>query len=282
MRSRIGCRGLLTMAGLALAAPFLAGHCPGRSRRLPAPAAPLVEAPACLEVWVRLAGYRGCPILAAAGGYRLGLLCTAEGWSGGAVAFAGPFPGTAYVSNRPVPLGRWVHLAGLAAPAAPPAPPVRPALAPAAALPILIAIDGLDVTAVTAGLGPVPLGYDPWSVRASSRAPGPAVDRPCLANGAPCWQAGAWRFSRRSRSVAEVAVERGTPARLADLPPLRSPPPPAPAASRPALGGVAAMGGRRHTGGITRLGWKIVGTGLLVATAMAGAGLALRAAGQGR
>jgi hypothetical protein len=160
MRKGIGCREVLAAAGLVVALQLLAVCCPGATRRPPVAGAdlrgvpagdrrqpassgagadglpPRPRAPACLEAWVRLRDDRGCPVLAAAAGYRLGLLCTADGWTNGAAVFTGPFPGRAYVSDRPVPQGRWVHLAGLdlggtAGEMEPPSPG-SPAAAPAA------------------------------------------------------------------------------------------------------------------------------------------------------
>jgi hypothetical protein len=223
-------------------------------------------------------------VLAAGNGYRLGIFCFPggctgpEGSSNGALVFAGPFPGRAYISERPVPLGRWVHLAGLEGGSAPPLPPSLPAISAA------VAMDGADVTAgrLSSWSDPMALGYDPWEARLlgaraataalaamssmrsmssmSSRAAGCAgTPRP------PDGERGAWRWSRAWRDVPQVAAGRGTPRRLEPLAPSTMTRPEAlrmPASSGPA--------------GITPRGWKILGSGLVLALAMAGAGLALR------
>jgi hypothetical protein len=134
MRGRLGCWSMVAIVGLAGLFPNFChlARSPGK------PAAPRQarRPPVCLEAWVRLRSYRGCPVLAAAGGYRLGIYCFpagctgAAGRSNGALVFAGPFPGRAYVSERPVPLGAWVHLAGLEGSS----PPAGPAATTAAVI----------------------------------------------------------------------------------------------------------------------------------------------------
>jgi hypothetical protein len=277
MRRGIGCWIVVVVTGLAAAFPALYFRAHQAMRTVPAPAPPRL--PGCLEAWVRLRSYRGCPVLAAAGGYRLGIYCTAAGWSNGAVAFAGPFPGRAYVSERPVPLGAWVHLAGIEASpswiARPPAAPIPPA-------PAAIAFDGADVTAgrLFGQSSPLPLGYDPWEHRfegrpAAARAAPPSGDRRRPpggpggrgSSGQPDGETGAWRLSRAGRNLAQVAAGRGSPWRLAALPPPGPAPQALPAAALPAGGP-----GR----GITPRGWAILAAGELLALAMVGAGLALR------
>jgi hypothetical protein len=145
-----------------------------------------------------------------------------------------------------VPLGRWVHLAGIEGSAV------------TSVTPTLVAIDGSDVTAGRLfGQGdPLPLGYDPWARLPAARGlPGP-----------PDGEIGAWRLSRGWRSLREVAAGRGTPWRLAPMAP--------PAALR-------AAGARHPPGGITRRGWAILVSGFLLALAMVGAGLALRSQAAG-
>jgi hypothetical protein len=283
MRGRFGCWSVVWVTGLAALFPPLY-HLARSAGKQPAPPAAdrrAARAAVCLEGWVRLRSYRGCPVLAAAGGYRLGLFCWAarssscsgagrpgspgrpgsSGWpaSNGALVFTGPFPGRAYISERPVPLGRWVHLAGIEGGAG----STPPAAAGTRAPPALIAIGGVEVTAGRLfGQGdPLPLGYDLWEKLCASRhLPGP-----------PDGETGAWRLSRGWRSLREVAAGRGTPWRLTPLPP--------PAAPQPQ----AAAAASHPPGGFTRRGLAILGSGLLLALAMVGAGLALRSrvAGEG-
>ncbi len=168
-RGRLGCWSVAAVTGLAALFPtFYAWIHHPAARRAP-PRAPR-QAAVCLEAWVRLRSYRGCPVLAAAAGYRLGIYCSPAGWSNGALVFAGPFAGRAYLSEEPVPLGRWVHLAALERSSAtgeagavpvPQAAPVTPAVTGDR---VLLAIDGSDVTAgrLFAQGDPLPLGYDPW------------------------------------------------------------------------------------------------------------------------
>ncbi|HLX09843.1 MAG TPA: hypothetical protein VKY89_18450 [Thermoanaerobaculia bacterium] len=270
MGGRVGCWRVVAIAGLAGLLPtFLSLLHPGGGGPVPRLAAP---PPACLEAWVRLRSYRGCPLLAAAAGYRLEIHCFWGGHlerSDGTLVFAGPFSGRAFVSSRPVPLGRWVHVAGLA-----------PSLAPLPAIQAAIAFDGRDVTAgrLTADAEPLPLGYDPWEERppwvkavgAVARCRGPAA--PAAGNDPACRGAverpdgeiGAWRLSRGWRGLAQVAAARGAPSRLAPLP---APP-------RGSASGEPAAGGAGRT--ITARGWKVIAAVLLLALAMAGAGMALR------
>jgi len=241
------------------------------ARRQPPPAAPV-----CLEAWVRLRSYRGCPVLAAGNGYRLGIYCFPGGCTGpagssnGALVFAGPFPGRAYISERPVPLGRWVHLAGLAGSSSPALPPSL------AAVSAVVAMDGADVTAgrLSSWADPVALGYDPWEERLLGARAATAAraiyarSRAAHCAGTPLppdGERGAWRWSRAWRSLSQVAAARGTPAHLAPLAPS--------SLARPdALRTVRAPG----TGGITPRGWAILGTGFLLALAMVGMGILLR------
>jgi len=307
MRGRLGCWSVVLVTGLAAAFPTLyflihsAVRSLTRSAGEPQPPRPPHRAPACLEAWVRLRSYRGCPVLAAAGGYRLEIYCSPAGWSNGALVFAGPFPGRAYLSERPVPLGRWAHLAGLEGssalpetparpataamparpamaampawpaapgmPARPPLPPLPslPSLPPLSALPALpatIAIDGSDVTAGRLfGQGdPLPLGYDPWGTRARGASGGAARGDGAARRGMPRLpdgEIGAWRLSRGWRTLSQVAAARGTRWRLAQLLPPAAPRAPAP----------------RPPGCITRRGWTLLASGLLLALAMVGAGL---------
>ncbi len=240
MGGRVGCWRVVAVAGLVGLLPTFLSLLHPSGRPAPHLAA---RPPACLEAWVRLRSYRGCPVLAAAAGYRLEIHCLWGGHlerSDGALVFAGPFSGRAFVSLRPVPLGRWVHVAGLA---------------PLPAVPAAIDFDGRDVTAgrLTAGAEPLPLGYDPWEERPSwvtaERRDG---------------EIGAWRLSRGWRGLAQVAAARGAPSRLAPLP---APP-------RDAAPGEPAAGGDGRV--ITARGWKVIAAVLLLALAMAGAGMALR------
>lgn len=248
----LGCRGLALVMGLSLVLPFLVDHCPGAGARPRAPRSPAARTPLCLEVWVLLRSHRGSPVLAAAGGYRLGIAC-APGASCGLLALAGAFPGHAIVSDRPVPLGRWVHLAAMAGMEDGDGP-TGIANEPAAPVPAWLAIDGQDVTAgrFLACMPPLPLGRDPWPTATSPDTTG--------ARAAPGLDGllGARRCSRRWRTLAEVAAARGNPWRLGALPP------PAPLA--PNL---------RHFGGLTPRGWVIVVVGVFAAAAMLTAGLRL-------
>jgi hypothetical protein len=288
MRGRVGCWSLVAVTGLAGLFPNLCylARPPGKpvAHRVP------LQAPVCLEAWVRLRSYRGCPVLAAGNGYRLGIYCFPGGCSGpagssnGALVFAGPFPGRAYISERPVPLGRWVHLAGFEGASSPPLPPSLPAISAA------VAMDGADVTAgrFSSWTDPMALGYDPWEARLldsraaraamaamsarfapAARAPGTIGRRrvpECAGTPQPLdGEMGVWRWSRSWRSLAQVAAGRGTPRHLGPLAPS--------ALAHPdALRTARAPG----TGGITPRGWRILALGLLLALAMAGAGLALR------
>ena len=318
MRGSVGCWSLVAVTGLAGLFPNLCylAHAPGtpvRPRALPPP-------PVCLEAWVRLRSYRGCPVLAAGNGYRLGIYCFPGGCSGpagssnGALVLAGPFPGQAYISERPVPLGRWVHLAGLEGSAGWPPPATAPISATPAtaatwetsatsatsatwARSAIVAIDGIDVTAGRMSGGaadPLALGYDPWEARLqaaraataarSAMAAMPAIDSSAATAaqapatvghrraadcaglpGPPDGERGAWRWSRAWRSLSQVAAARGTPRRLELLAPSAS--------ARPAA---LRMPGNAGPGGVTARGWRILASGLLLALAMAGAGMALR------
>lgn len=302
MGRRFGCWKVLVVLGVVGLVPNFChlvhlGGAPGR-------VAPVVAAsvPVCLEVWVRLRSYRGCPVLAAGGGYRLGIYCFPRGCPGqalrsnGALVIAGPFLGHAYISDRPVPLGRWVHLAGLAggsgAGPADTAPALAPAATTSAAAPAAtasaatpattasaaapaytapappsaaapprrwagVAIDGVDATAgrFAGWTDPLPLGDDPWQ---AGCAGGP---------GSPDGQIGARRWSRGWLSLAQLAAGRGTPRRLAPL------------AALPDAGASRSPGANGGAGAITPRGWAILASGLLLAAAMAAAGLALRRAG---
>jgi hypothetical protein len=261
MREQVGCRDLAAAVLAAMMIPWLVTHCFGgwvragralAGRATAAPGAPGAAPPASLEAWVRLRSYRGCPLLAAASGYRLGLHCRAGGRSDGTLAFAGPFAGRAYLSARPAPLGRWFHVAGLdpgtasgLLSSAPPAP--------------LILLDGADVTAGRAmgALPPLPLGRDPW----------PAAARPATADG----ELGAWRFSRRPRTVAEVAAGRGAPGRLAPLP-ARSD-----ADRGLAVAGSAAGATGAVASGPIRRGWLLAGVCLTAALLLVALALCLPA-----
>jgi hypothetical protein len=273
MRGRVGCWSLVAVTGLAGLFPNLCylAHAPGKPVRLRAPP----PAPLCLEAWVRLRSYRGCPVLAAGNGYRLGIYCFPggcsgpAGWSNGALVFAGPFPGRAYISERPVPLGRWVHLAGLEGTSSPALPPSLPAVSAA------VAMDGADVTAgrLSSWTDPVALGYDPWEERLlGARAATAAMAVYRRSRAADCagtplppdGERGAWRWSRAWRSLSQVAAARGTPGHLAPL----------------ALSNLARPDALRTvrgpgTGGITPRGWAILGSGFLLALAMVGMGMAL-------
>jgi hypothetical protein len=276
MRGRAGCFGLLAVAGLAGLFPNFCYLIHRSGNPIP-PRAPR-QPPVCLEAWVRLRSFRGCPVLAAWGGYRLGIYCFPGGCSGpagssnGALVFAGPFPGRAYISERPVPLGEWVHLAGIEGSVGP----------VSAAIPAAVAIGGADVTGgrMAAGAGPLALGYDPWEARSAAAREANAA-RAALAMGRgrsgarrgqdcggtpgpPDGEIGAWRWSRAWRSLAQVAAGRGTARAL--MPLGRS-------SALPTFPMRAPSGA---TGRITPRGWVILAAGLLAALAMAGAGLALR------
>ena len=280
-RGRLGCWSVAAVTGLAALFPTFFAHIHSAARRAPPPAPR--QAAVCLEAWVRLRSYRGCPVLAAAAGYRLGIYCSPAGWSNGALVFAGPFAGRAYLSEEPVPLGRWVHLAALERSSAPgepeaapvhqaaPVPQVAPVTPAVTGARVLLAIDGSDVTAgrLFAQGDPLPLGYDPWrDLSGAAAASGAGKDRHRRRQragrglmGPADGEIGAWRLSREWRALAQVAAGRGTPRRLAALPPSpRRQAPPAP----------------RSSGGITRRGWRIVGAGLSLTAAMIAAGVALR------
>jgi hypothetical protein len=285
MRGRVGCWSLVAVTGLAGLFPNLCylAHAPGKPvrRRAPPPA------PVCLEAWVRLRSYRGCPVLAAGGGYRLGIYCFPGGCSGpagssnGALVLAGPFPGRAYISERSVPLGRWVHLAGLDGGPGWPLP-AMPAISATPATSAIVAIDGIDATAGRMSGGatdPLALGYDPWEARlqaARAATAAKAVQASGTARrqraadcagfpGPPDGERGAWRWSRAWRSLSQVAAARGSPRRLAPLAPS--------ALTRPEA---LRMPGSSGPGGVTPRGWRILASGLLLALAMVGAGMALR------
>ncbi len=275
MKEHAGCRALVGTMLMAVLLPWLATHCFRRwAQAGGGTAGPPAfmggqagrGAPACLEVWARLRSYRGCPLLAAAGGYRLGLYCPGGEGGRGLLAFAGPFAGRAYLSERPMPLGRWVHVAGMdpgiggrrrptPRPAPAPVPEVAPA--PASFLWPLIAVDGADVTAGRAlgALPPLPLGRDPWP---SARLPSPP----------PAGDLGAWRFSRRWRTLAEVAAGRGAPGRL---PPL----PAAPAAPEAGPGPVDSETLHRPDGAAGRA-WMTPGLSLTAALLLVAVALSVR------
>jgi len=280
MRSRVGCFGLMAVAGLAGLFPNLCYLAHGA--RKPVARAPH-RAPICLEAWVRLRSYRDCPVLAEGAGYRLGIYCFPGGCSGpagssnGALVLAGPFPGRAYVSERPVPLGDWVHVAGCEDLA-----PAAKAAVEAQSLVPCVAIGGTDVTAgrMAGWTGPLALGYDPWEARSRAAKAAEAAlaslatgthghrrGRDCGGMpGPPDGEIGAWRWSRGWRSLSQIAAGRGTPQALMPL-------------ERPsALPGPAPPG---PAGGITSRGWVILVVGLLAALAMAGAGMALRRGSDG-
>jgi hypothetical protein len=249
MRGRLGCWRMMAVAGLAGLLPTFLSLFPFAGK--PAPRRGPRRPPVCLEAWVRLRSYRGCPVLAAAAGYRLAIHCFRGGHSDGALIFAGPFPGRAYISERPVPLEKWVHLAGLAGSLSTAAGrwivPETPTRAP---IPAAIAFDGRDVTAGRwlAQVNPLPLGYDPEEERPAAVVP-------------PDGEIGAWRLSRGWRSLAQVAAARGSPRCLAPL---------------PQPGAHDLLAGVRPGGGFTARGWKILAAGLLLALTMAAAGMALR------
>ena len=83
--------------------------------------------------------------------------------------------------------------------------------------------------------------------------------------GPPDGERGAWRWSRAWRSLSQVAAGRGSPRRLEPLAP-----------STLTRQEALRMPGSSGHGGITPRGWKILGSGLVLALGMAGAGLALR------
>jgi hypothetical protein len=303
MESPVSCRGILLAGGLALLLPFLVARCPDRRPPSAPPGGTLAlsdpggRAPdgarsaVCLERWVLLHSFGGCPVLASAEGYRLGLLCGPGSRSRGLVVFAGPFPGRAYVSDRPVPLGRWVHLAALVGTlgggsrrAMLPSPAVVSAttLTPGATVPTvpivatvatvaivaIVSIDGVDVTAgrVLAGALPFPLGRDPWrraplAFRQPVPAAGPGLDAPLSAVDG---RLGAWRLTHHWRTLAQVAAARGTPWRLGDLP------------ANPVSAESAPY--RRSPERPTVRGWLIIAGSLLLAGSMTAAGVALRTA----
>src|ERR1700726_3159172 len=205
MRGRVGCWSLVAVTGLAGLFPNLCylAHAPGKPVRRWAPP----PAPVCLEAWVRLRSYRGCPVLAAGNGYRLGIYCFPGGCSGpagssnGALVLAGPFPGRAYISERPVPLGRWVHLAGIDGGPGWPLP----------AMPTIVAIDGIDVTAgrMSGGAaGPLALGYDPWEARLQAAKAATAARAAMAAEAA---QAPDTARHRRAADCGSGSVSRGLP-----------------------------------------------------------------------
>jgi len=126
------------------------------------------------------------------------------------------------------------------------------------------------------------LGYDPWearllgaraataalaaitAIKTMSSMSSHAAD--CVGTpGPPDGERGAWRWSRAWREVQQVAAGRGTPRRLEPLAPA--------ALARP---DARRMPGSSGPAGITPRGWKILGSGLVLALAMVGAGLALR------
>ena len=280
MRGRVGCWSLVAVTGLAGLFPNLCYL--ARSPGNPVPSRVPRQAPVCLEAWVRLRSYRGCPVLAVGNGYRLGIYCFPGGCSGpagssnGALVLAGPFPGRAYISERPVPLGRWVHLAGLEGGSGRPENPAA------------VAFDGVDVTAgrMSGGAaGPLALGYDPWEARLqaaraetaamtamasrAAHAPGTARRQPAAGcagiPGPPDGERGARRWSRAWRGLSQVAAGRGSPRHLEPLAPSALTCPEAlrtPESSGP--------------GGVTPRGWRILASGSLLALAMIGAGMALR------
>ncbi len=285
MRGRVGCWSLAAVAGLAGLFPNLCylARPPGK----PVPARVPRQAPVCLEAWVRLRSYRGCPVLAAGNGYRLGIYCFPGGCSGpagssnGALVLAGPFPGRAYISERPVPLGRWVHLTGLEGGSG-------WTITATPEMSAAVAIDGIDVTAgrMSGGAaGPLALGYDPWEARMraasaaraamtamasrAAHAPGTARHQPAAGcagiPGPPDGERGAWRWSRAWRGLSQVAAARGSPRHLEPLAPS--------ALTRSEALRTPGSSGR---GGVTPRGWRILASGSLLALAMVGAGMALR------
>ncbi len=304
---RLGCRGVVLAMGLVLVLPFFVDHCFGRTGRLSsrlasepratgpgggAPVRPVARPPVCLEAWVFLRGYGGCPVLIDAGGYRLGLFCGAAGRGErrrGLLAFAGPFAGQAYLSQLPVPLGRWVHVAGMD----PPDPWASAAVSSFSPSSPRVAFDGVDVTAgrPLAGAAAFPLGRDPWSgaaagaatsaARRAAAARGVVADGAMAARGDRLWarldgRLGAWRLSRSWRSLAEVAAARGTPWRFGALPP------PGAGVNGPAgvdWPGRAAEPGSSgpRPGRLTLRGWLIVAVSLLLAGGMLAIGFSLRA-----
>jgi hypothetical protein len=157
-------------------------------------------------------------------------------------------------------------------------------------------MDGADVTAgrLASWSDPMALGYDPWEARllgaraataalaainamntrsskAARPASAPATSRRSRAAdcagtpGPPDGERGAWRWSRAWRDLPQVAAGRGTPRRLEPLAPSTM--------TRPEA---LRMPGSSGPGGITPRGWKILGSGLVLALGMVGAGMALR------
>jgi hypothetical protein len=161
-------------------------------------------------------------------------------------------------------------------------------------MPAAVAIDGIEVTAGRMSGGtasPLALGYDPWEARLQAARAATAARAAMAARGAPAAKAapapgtarrrqpadcaglpglpdgerGAWRWSRAWRSLSQVAAARGSPRRLEPLAPSAS--------TRPAALRMPASSG---PGGVTPRGWRILASGLLLALAMFGAGMALR------
>jgi hypothetical protein len=163
-------------------------------------------APVTLEAWVRLDSYRNCPILAARGKYRLGLFCATPESPSGHLVFAGPFADRAYLSDAPLPLGAWVHVAGRH--------DDRSAL---------VMIDGRNVTAgrIATHTRPTALGYDPWERLATLCAQRPRAGCPSRGRpgGAPDGEVAGSRLILAARSPADIAAARGVPGHFAPLPP---------------------------------------------------------------
>lgn len=165
-----------------------------------------LAAPVTLEAWVRLDSYGNCPILAARGRYRLGLFCATPESPSGHLVFAGPFADRAYLSDAPLPLGAWVHVAGRH--------DGRSAL---------VMIDGRNVTAgrTATHTRPTALGYDPWEELATLCAQRPRTGCPPRGRpgGAPDGEVAGSRLILAARSPADIAAARGVPGHFAPLPP---------------------------------------------------------------
>jgi hypothetical protein len=191
---------------------------PTRAPRVEGAAGLVREVPVCLEAWVYLRSYGGGPLLVAVQGYRLEIFRRAGGWSNGHLVFAGPLEGRAWISDRPLPLGRWVHVAGVSVPRPPPAR--RLVLNVSAPPPARLAIDGADATVPGWGVGDLtlPLGVDPLEDQAADcRRFAFAACRDLAAP--PDGQVGAWRLTFYARSLQQIAAGRGQPWRLGPLPP---------------------------------------------------------------